>query len=241
MNCFSHAAAYSLYPRGTFERRIMLTCDVRDHEDRGKMLEEKYKSRGWTVIRELQGIYQVSMTTQRHETKIDFFLGQRSVGDGTTWTIPFPDTAEILRVAFPNDPPPDNIICGRPIQALNREANNYVDPTSLNSFNFTFNRRLNAFEIRFDSIRTSTFVSPSWVVYKGEVCYTLSLQLSRKMGIWMQRLDSEDHKFLREYVSSYKRDKLLAEWIDKTISKCTCGPNGLAKRCSASITMLIGL
>ena len=219
----------------------MLTCDVRDHEGRGEILEEKYTERGWTVIRELQDIYQVSMTTQRHETKIDFFLGQRSVGDRLTWTIPFTDTSEILRVAFQNDPLPENIICGRPPRTLNREASTYVDPTSLNSFNFTFNKQLNAFEIRFDSIRASAFVSPSWVGYKGEVCYALSLQLSRKMGIWMRWLDSDDHESLRDYVSGHKRDELFAEWIDKSISKCRCGLNGFADRCPASIAMLIGL
>ena len=157
-----------------------------------------------------------------------------------TWTIPFSNTSEVLRVAFPNNPLPRNIVCGRLVRLVNPNdgATTYVDPTSLNSFNFTFNKELEAFEIRFDVGRASSLVSPVWIEHGDETCYTLSLQLSKKMEIWFEWLKCHEH--LRKYVSDHGHDKLLSEWIDKSVSKCTCSTSESEKGCPVSAEILIG-
>lgn len=240
MNCYSHAAAYSLYPCGTFERRIMVACDVRDREGRSLKFREKYETRGWRIIHSLTDLYHESLKTPKHEANMDFFIGQRSVGDGLTWTIPFSDTAEVLRAAFPHKPLPHNIICGRTVRLVDPDGGtaSYVDPTSLNSFNFTFNKDLEAFEIRFHVGRASSFVSPSWTEYQNEMCYTLSLQLSRKMEIWFEWL-KKNTGHARQYARDYGHDKLLAEWIDASVSKCTCSTVGIKNACPVSAVMRI--
>lgn len=48
MNAITHYAAYSLYPKGTFEKGVMLPCDTREiNHDPGLA---KYKARGYMAL-----------------------------------------------------------------------------------------------------------------------------------------------------------------------------------------------
>lgn len=205
MNFYSHAAAYSLYPRGTFERRFAVSCHTRDDVSRRQLLEAKYAARGWNIVGTLPDLYMITMHTPKSVVKTDFLLAERIVGDASTWVIPFPDLAEVLLAAFPDERLPaaisirhcdtrghDTGPCPQPI---------YRDPAILNSFNFTYHARSHVFQVRFDTVRDGRFASRlSWIKHKQDVCFTVSLGLSRRLQENLRRCKAKEYVRLGDNV-----------------------------------------
>ena len=124
MNLITYRAAYSLYPKATFEEGLMLPCDTRDvNHDPGLL---KYTARGWKFAPENRVAPHLS-DPKKHL----FVLGKRCVGDESTWTIPLRDVSEVLKYARNN-----------PILV-------HTDPLSLNTFSLVRNIERQSFEMKF--------------------------------------------------------------------------------------------
>ncbi|TDL16735.1 hypothetical protein BD410DRAFT_831876 [Rickenella mellea] len=79
MNVITHCAAYSLYPKATFEERRSLVIGDRLNLHRKAL--EKYASRGYRNVMQLMPDEVASPTSP-------FRTGERWVGDDVTWVIP---------------------------------------------------------------------------------------------------------------------------------------------------------
>ncbi|KAH8115924.1 hypothetical protein DFH11DRAFT_1246336 [Phellopilus nigrolimitatus] len=136
MNLITYRAAYSLYPRGTFEEGLMLPCDTREvNHDPGI---EKYIARGWTVTNLPFGF--PGSPGDNNDT---FVLGKRWVGDALTWVIPFRDVADVLRqIVAPEELELNEVLKDRVI---------------LNSFSLMYNLRRGMAETRFSILKPSFF------------------------------------------------------------------------------------
>ncbi|KAL5498711.1 hypothetical protein ACEPAH_2066 [Sanghuangporus vaninii] len=132
MNLITFHAAYSLYPKTTFEERLMLPCDTRE-VNRGPGLR-KYKARGWKFAN--PDSIALPLSDPKKHT---FVLGKRCVGDESTWTIPLRDVSEVLKYA----------------------RNNFLlkgmDPMSFNTFNLARNVERNSFEMQFSILKPHYF------------------------------------------------------------------------------------
>lgn len=193
----------------------MVTCDVRDYEERGKVLETKYSERGWTVIHDLPKLFNLALKSTKECARLDYVLGQRSVGDESTWVLPFNDAQFIIQAAFPNGPVPLTTVP----KHLSRSGDapsgrKYRDPATLNTFNFTYNPTLCAFEIHFNVMRHSFFAPSFWIGHKNETCYTLSRELSTKMT----QGDFYREAALRAYTAEHGGDGLLANVIEMSVN-----------------------
>ncbi|EJD05470.1 uncharacterized protein FOMMEDRAFT_152781 [Fomitiporia mediterranea MF3/22] len=129
MNLITHFGAYSLYPKGTFERRLLLPCET--HEVNRDPGIEKYLSRGW-------GVASRRATTYSAQRKPIFPLGKRFVGDHATWTIHFDDVEDVLKCVTDNS-----------LKA---------DPITLNTFSFV-KTSPSTVEMRFSIIKPPFFES----------------------------------------------------------------------------------
>ncbi|KAI0061371.1 hypothetical protein BV25DRAFT_782845 [Artomyces pyxidatus] len=76
MNAISSSAAYSLYPRATFESRCSLVCPT-DGLDQGPALQ-KYARRGWDMV---------SPSNTADPVEASFAAGPRWIDDEMTWVI----------------------------------------------------------------------------------------------------------------------------------------------------------
>ncbi|THH04355.1 hypothetical protein EW145_g5587 [Phellinidium pouzarii] len=132
MNVITYRAAYSFYPKGTFEEGLMLPCDTREvNHDSGI---EKYKARGWTVTH-----FAAEPFSDPEEHA--FVLGKRWVDDSSSWMILFNDCSRILRHA------------GIPTKNIER----VVDPITLNSFSLVRNRARGLVEMQFSVVKPGFF------------------------------------------------------------------------------------
>lgn len=95
MNIITHNAAYSLYPRATFESRLALVCPSPGINQNKAV--EKYSSRGWNMIYELPTHRPSSSLTaslSSPETRDlaasepAFVSGSRWINDGHSWFFP---------------------------------------------------------------------------------------------------------------------------------------------------------
>ena len=81
MNAITAFAAYSFFPYETFEqRRSIVMCSKRNY--RKEFAFQKYTRRGWRL----------AVNVYRHERenpKSPFHPGDRWLGDGKTWIVPF--------------------------------------------------------------------------------------------------------------------------------------------------------
>ncbi|TFK62991.1 hypothetical protein BDN72DRAFT_776427, partial [Pluteus cervinus] len=87
MNVITHREAISFYPDATFERREALVSH-NELTPRSRVLFEKYRERGWTVLEYLS-------TAQRWDRKSDFYCASnatrtRCIGDKWCWVIRLP-------------------------------------------------------------------------------------------------------------------------------------------------------
>ncbi|KAI5117825.1 hypothetical protein M0805_003303 [Coniferiporia weirii] len=109
LNVITYRAAYSLYPKGSFEERRSLICRAKGQ--RYEKAIEKYENRGWKM--------DTTPITNREQMDLDssFRLENRWVGDRKTWVIPF-DMSQVRLYINPTH---------RPFLLS-------IDPFTLNSF-----------------------------------------------------------------------------------------------------------
>lgn len=95
MNVISCDAAYSLYPKATFEHRLSLVTRARqnDTENTDEALC-KYETRGWDFI------YHVD-TEKEHHSPSFYYLVPRYIGDARCWTIPLDPNGITARIYLP--------------------------------------------------------------------------------------------------------------------------------------------
>lgn len=78
MNIISYNAAYSLYPRATFEERVSLCMSVANSGEIDAI--GKYKVRGWRVYSEI--------LAHQEETSPFYLLDTRWLDDDKSWVVP---------------------------------------------------------------------------------------------------------------------------------------------------------
>jgi hypothetical protein len=87
MNFITHRAAFALYPKTTFLRRLSLAIgNTMDHQEHARA---KYAARGWQYIGSLTS---AQMTGWDTHFGPELFSGERRVGDRWTWSIPLKTT-----------------------------------------------------------------------------------------------------------------------------------------------------
>ena len=79
MNAITYKAAYSLFPKATFEEKVNLVTAIRDtkYED----AVQKYADRGWRPTKEIS-------SEMQKNAKSSFRYEKRWVIDGKTWILP---------------------------------------------------------------------------------------------------------------------------------------------------------
>ncbi len=87
MNAITHKAAYSLFPKPTFEKNLTLFTSNRTAKREEAI--QKYVDRGWTLVRT------ISDEDQENESA-PFHYGKRWVTDDQSWVIPL-DASDIGR------------------------------------------------------------------------------------------------------------------------------------------------
>ena len=213
--CFyTHAAAYSLYPRATFEHRLAVYCDTREARYFPNFpYPERYTMCGRTIVPDELHLLDLSRKQSMKEKmlKLDVTSGQRRVGDASTWVIPFSDTHEVLQgTSMDVDQPipsPSPCTTGVPFPEC--------DPVTLNSFAANFSRATGHFTMHFAAVCDERLV-PQSITHKEETCFVVSQALSPKLQVWRQESSRVHPRALAEPAS------LLACWTELCLSKCTC-------------------
>lgn len=96
MNIISCDAAYSFYPKATFERRTSLICE-RSIVPQTAVAHEKYRKRGWNVV--------LNLTHSQY--KEDYHVEEiRRVGDDYCWTIALDTSSITERIPLPEGSKP---------------------------------------------------------------------------------------------------------------------------------------
>ncbi|KAL5514377.1 hypothetical protein ACEPAG_2465 [Sanghuangporus baumii] len=132
MNLITYCAAYSLYPKATFEQGLMLPCDAREvHHESGLW---KYRMRGWESAN--QDSVAPPLSDPKKHT---FVLGKRCVGDESTWIIPLRGVSSVLKYA-------------------NNPLLKSMDPMSFNTFSLARNVERDSIEMQFSILKPDYFL-----------------------------------------------------------------------------------
>ena len=211
MNFITHAAAYSLFPRTTFEGRLLVLCDAQSYADEWVCQDftDKYLARGFTPVRNVTQL----ATTMASRSSLDLRLGHRHVGDSHTWVMPFPDARQVNERAF-----------GR--EHVSRE-----DPVVFNSFCVEYNAETDRIYLLFQPVQAAPLVDHCLIISQSlacrvELCLSLAKSHSRIHSLLHDQGVHALKELLRTADARSKLDsihELLRKWskhLDRSEASC---------------------
>lgn len=135
MNVLTYRAAYSIFPKESFEKRRTISFEGR--EITAEEAIEKYIKRGWKF---LSGDILMYSDTY-FDRSSDFHLGKRWIGGPMTWVLPFDVTGVEDRIGTAKTDLPTPLSC---------------DPFTFNSFSVTSSTH-SGIKMDFDIVKTPFF------------------------------------------------------------------------------------
>lgn len=134
MNVLTYRAAYSVFPKESFEKRRTISFEGR--EITAEEAIEKYIRRGWKFLSGDDLMY----SDTYFDRSSDFHLGKRWIGGPMTWVLPFDVTGVEDRIGAAKTVLPTPLSC---------------DPFTFNSFSVTSSTH--GIKMDFDKVNTPFF------------------------------------------------------------------------------------
>ena len=207
MNLYSYAAAYSLFPRSTFDFRHSFMCRD-DHLaidlPFGKGFEED----------DLDELVKPCDFSARPKIDCSQLLEstatQRAIGDTACWVIRFPDTLDVVKQAFLESS--TDLEAGIP----------YVtDTLQMNSFSMMWSSHSVMTPPEFIIFDWRGLASDPASAQSEEICVTVCEELLMKLGCifaWSKKSRTRDLKVW----TSMAWKKALARWCSVSLGQCKC-------------------